>query len=127
MSNDMRDYDPLKAPDPTWWLSLDEDDRNSLILEYHRRARVKLPNARAHAAFHAIVETQVAMGDELPVARTLARLQSEGLDRHDAVHAIGSVLAEGVYAIMGGEKASDPNQAYWAALERLSAKSWRVR
>jgi len=124
----MPDYDPMTAPDSTWWLSLDEQDRINLVLEYHRRTRVKLANARAHAAFHAIVETQVAMGDELPVARTLERLRAEWLDRHDAVHAIGSILAEGVYELMAsGEKASDPNQAYWAALERLSAKSWRAR
>jgi len=126
MSDDQPDYDPMKAPNAGWWLSLDEDERNLLILDYHRRARIKQPNARAHAAFHAIVETQVAMGDEIPVARTLDRLQAEGLDRHDAIHAIGSILAEGVYDIMKERKTGpDPNQAYWAALEKLSAKSWR--
>ncbi len=126
MGDDKPDYDPMKAPDAAWWLSLDEDERNALILDYHRRVRIKLPNAKVHAVFHAIVETQVAMGDELPVARTLARLQAEGLDRHDAVHAIGSILAEGVFGIMKDQKeSSDPNQAYWAALEKLSAKSWR--
>ena len=122
----MPDYDPMKAPDAAWWLSLDEDERNALIVDYHRRARVKLPNARAHCAFHAIVETQVAMGDELTVAGTLARLQADGLDRHDALHAIASLLAEGVYDIMkAGKTDSDPNQAYRAALEKLSAKPWR--
>ena len=90
MPKDVRGYDPMKAPDPEWWLLLSEDDRNGLVLEYHRLARVEVPNATLHAAFHVIVETQAAMGDELPVARTLARLQIEGLDRHDAVHAIGS-------------------------------------
>ena len=126
MSDDMPDYDPMKAPDAAWWLSLGEDERNVLIVDYHRQAGIKMPNATAHATFHAIVETQVAMGDGLPVARTLARLQVEGLDRHDAVHAIGSILAEGVYDIMKGrKKGPDPNQAYWAALEKLSAKSWR--
>jgi hypothetical protein len=29
--------------------------------------------------------------------------------------------------IAAGEKGRDPNQAYWAALEGLSAKSWRAR
>ena len=33
------------------------------------------------------------MGNETPVAATLDRLMHEGLDRHDAIHAIGSVLA----------------------------------
>jgi len=128
MSEHTPDYDPINAPDAAWWLSLDEDERIHLVLRYHRRARVELPNARAHATFHAIVETQVAMGDELPVARALARLQAEGLDRHDAVHAIGAMLAERMHGLMaGGEQRDDPNQAYWEALEGLSAKSWRAR
>ena len=129
MSDDEPDYDPMRAPDPKWWLSLDEDDRNSLVLEYHRLARIKLPNNLVHAAFHSIVETPAAMGDELPVARTLKRLEAEGLDRHDALHAIGSVLAERVYGLMGSgaKSGADTNQAYSAELERLSARSWRAR
>jgi hypothetical protein len=47
---------------------------------------------RAHAANHVIVENQLAMGDATVVPATLARLMQEGLDRHDAIHAIGSVL-----------------------------------
>ena len=123
--SDMRDYDPLKAPDPAAWLSLGELERIDLVLQYHEREHVKVPSLRAHAAFHAIIETQVAMGDELPVAATLARLQSEGLDRHEAVHAIGSVLAEQVHGVASGTAPGEPNEAYAAALERLNAKSWR--
>jgi hypothetical protein len=41
--------------------------------------------------FHVIVENQAAQGLETPVRRTLARLQAEGLSRHDAVHAVGSI------------------------------------
>jgi hypothetical protein len=65
-----------------------------LVVDYHRRTRVKLPNQRLHAAIHVAVENQIAMGDELPVHGVLDRLQAEGLDRHDAIHAIGSALAE---------------------------------
>jgi hypothetical protein len=125
MSDDMPAYDPLEAPDPEWWLALDEDERNILVAEYHRRARSTLPNVRAHAIFHAVVETQVAMGDDLPVAATLARLQSEGLDRHEAIHAIGSVLAGQFHGAMSGARSGDLNAAYVSALLKLSAESWR--
>ena len=121
----MRQYDPDKTPDPSQWLALDEGDRIELIVQHHERHQVVVPNLRAHAAIHAVVETQIAMGDELPVAATLARLQSEGLDRHDALHAIGSVLAEQLHGVASGTVPSDPNAAYAAALGRLNAKSWR--
>ena len=121
----MREYDPLHPPDPTEWLTLDEDERIQLVRDYHEREGVKLPSLQAHAAVQAIVETQVAMGSELPVASTLTRLQSEGLDRHDAIHAIGSVLVAQFHGIALGGVAVDPNPAYAAALERLNAKSWR--
>jgi hypothetical protein len=121
----MREYDPLKTPEPAQWLALDEAERIELIVQHHEQDKVKVPNLRAHAAIHAVVETQIAMGDELPVAATLARLQSEGLDRHDAVHAIGSALAEQLHGVASGKVSGDPNSAYAAALERLNAKSWR--
>jgi hypothetical protein len=78
----VRRYDPLKAPDAEEWLSLDESERIRLVVEYHRRARIRLPNIKAHAAFHVIAESQIALGDQIPVRRTLVRLMEEGLDRH---------------------------------------------
>ena len=42
----MQRYDPLEAPDPDEWLALDEQERLDLVQEYHRRARIPLPNAR---------------------------------------------------------------------------------
>lgn len=86
-------YDPDRAPDPEEWLALDEMTRMDLVSQYHRKHRVRLPNVQAHAVIHTIMENQVALGDEIPVAATLRRPMAEGLDRHDAVHAIGSVLA----------------------------------
>src|SRR6266478_8172331 len=117
-------YDPHHAPDPEAWLALDEGERTELVLQYHRRARVRLPNARLHATIHVVVENQVALGDEIPVRRTLERLRTEGLDRHDAVHAVGSVLAKRIYDLLKeGLPAGDPNEPYWAELESLTARS----
>lgn len=53
-------YDPERAPEPAEWLALDEQVRIELAEEHHRLARVKLPNLKAHAVFHAIVENQLA-------------------------------------------------------------------
>jgi hypothetical protein len=51
----------------------------------------------------------------------------EGLDRHDAIHAIGMVLAGHMHDLLqGGEvPAGDPNVPYYAALRRLTAQQWR--
>ena len=117
---------PTFAPDPAEWLATDEAERIGLVVEYHRGARVKLPNQLLHATIHVVVESQVAMGDELPVRRVLERLQAEGLDRHDAIHAVGSVLAGHMYDLLRtGAPKGDPNQAYWRELDSLTAESWR--
>ena len=76
----------------------DESERIEAVKEYHRRAKVRLPNAILHATTHVIVENQVALGDAYPVQSVLFRLMEEGLSRHDAIHAIGLVLAERLFA-----------------------------
>jgi hypothetical protein len=122
-------YDPDRSPDPEWWLALDEHERMGMVEEYHRKARIRLPNARLHAAVHMIVENQIALGDEIPVAATLDRLIRQGLDRHEAVHAIGSVLAAHIHSLLGDELAprGDPNVPYFAELAELTPQTWRMR
>jgi len=122
----MQRYDPFKAPDPQEWLSLDEQERIVLVEDYHRRTRISLPNETAHATIHAIVENQVAAGDELPVARTLRRLMAEGLDRHEGLHAIGLELTVMMNNTLRDAKpGADPNPAYFAAVERITAEGWQ--
>ena len=68
-----------------------------------------LPNAGVHAAMHSIVETLIALGDETPARRTAQRLVDEGLDRHEAIHAIGSALVEFMTDLMKARKSGrDP-------------------
>jgi hypothetical protein len=120
-------YDPEVQPDATYWLALDEQERIRLAAAYHRKARIKLPSAKAHACFHAIVENQIAAQLE-SVVRAMSRLMKEGLSRHDALHAIGSVLADQLYeaAQNQGQDLSKTAQArYDAAVERLTAREWR--
>jgi Domain of unknown function (DUF1841) len=121
-------YDPLESPPPDEWLDTDESERLRLVEDYHRRAGIRLPNVQVHSTFHVIVENQVAIGDEIPVGRTLARLMNEGVDRHEAIHAIASVLSEHVFDVAKGvPQHRDPNAGYYAALERLTVESWRQR
>lgn len=123
----MKLYDPELAPNATAWLALDEGQRIQLAEAHHRIARIKLPNLKAHAVFHAIVENQIAGGLE-PVIRAMERLAREGLSRHDALHAIGSVLAGHLSETMSAKDQDDVNTGqarYNAAVERLSAIKWR--
>jgi len=118
-------YDPLDAPEPEEWLAIDEAERIHLAQDYHRRARVRLPNEKLHAVLHVVVENQIALGDEMPVQGTVHRLMAEGLDRHEAIHAIASVLAEFMHDLVNNPGLStESNQAYFAALQQLTAEGW---
>ncbi len=121
----MKYYDPDRSVDPKEWMDLDEDRRIHLIRQYHRRRRLKLPNANLHAVIHCIVESQVALGEELPAQKTLARLLEEGLNRHDAIHAMGSVLADHLFNLMKTKSRGPDVQAeYNRKLEELTAEQW---
>ncbi|MFL9937160.1 hypothetical protein P0D88_51550 [Paraburkholderia sp. RL18-103-BIB-C] len=123
----MEAYNPDCAAAPESWLELDEQERIAPVETYHRVARIKLPNVTAHAALHAIVENQIALNLE-PVVRAMRRLGKEGLTRHEAVHAIGSVVAAHLFDILKTDQSGDAavSQAlYYAAAERSTAASWR--
>lgn len=118
-------YDPLHAPDPRGWIELDEADRIGAVLEFHADAGFDAPNERLHAVFHVIVENQLAI-DEAPVQEALERLMGEGLDRHDAVHAIGSVLSRHMYNLLhSGKPDKNLPGSYYEDLAKLTADSWK--
>ena len=121
----MNHYDPDHAPNPDQWLALDEQIRIQLAEEHHRVARIKLPNLKAHAIFHAIVENQLAENLE-PVVRAMNRLTADGLSRHEAIHAVASVVAEHIHDLFNAKTDKNNSTAiYSAAVERLTARSWR--
>ena len=121
----METYDPLTAPDPDLWLELDEQERLALVEEHHDSAGVALDKPTLHAVMHTVVENQLALRDER-VMRTLDRLMVEGLDRHDALHAVGSVLAEHLFGILReGARERASTDKYYRALEELTVASWR--
>jgi hypothetical protein len=123
--SNMQGYDPLVVPDAAEWLDLGEHERISLVTDYHRRARIEVPQMQLHCLFHTIIENQIALG-EAPVERALQRLMADGLDRHDAIHAVGSVLAPFLLNLMQGTEAgAEPNKSYYEALDRLTMDEWR--
>lgn len=58
----MHRYDPERAPDGLESLAMDEQTRMDLVADYHRRARIKVPDREMHVAVHVIVENQIAEG-----------------------------------------------------------------
>jgi len=115
-------YNPDKAVDPAEWLAMDESEQQLAVDRYHKRAGVRLPSRRVHAIIHAAIETQVAQG-QAAASRALERMQAEGLDRHDAIHAVGSVMAKHMFDIMKHGQSFD-ERAYGADLDALSAERW---
>lgn len=84
-------YDPMKPPLKSRWLALDESDRIAQVKKYHREKKVELPRFTLHATLHVIVENMLA--EEIPDAvETMRRLQSEGLNRHQALHAVATAV-----------------------------------
>jgi len=120
-------YDPENAPDASEWLGIDEHERIRLARNYHEVARIKVPNVKAHAAIHAAVENQIATGFG-PSCRAIQRLQKEGLTRHEAIHAIGSVLAAFIHELSNADAASrvDFQSRMNTAIEALTAAKWRA-
>jgi hypothetical protein len=119
-----RFYNPLNVPDSDDWQSMDEDERMMLVMEYHRGAGVELPNEQVHAVVHVVVENQVTLGDEMSAQAALERLMREGLDRHEAIHAVGSVLVDFVQALIRDDAAPGASVRYNEELEKLTAAEW---
>lgn len=117
-------YDPETGPDPAEWNSAGEDEKSLAVEHYHRRRRIRLPNARVHAVVHAVVENQIAMGDAYVAKSVLERLLSEGLTRHETIHAMGTVVSEIMFGALKGTMASDLNLECRERLLKLTAKSW---
>jgi hypothetical protein len=123
----MVSYDPDISPAPRDWLQAGEGERIEMVSVYHRRKKIELPNLQLHVLVHVVVENQIALGEEM-VVNTLARLRAEGLSRHDALHAIGSVRAENLYELMHEDKVATDAlyRRYLERLQHLTAENWRA-
>ncbi|MFO7846327.1 MAG: DUF1841 family protein [Balneolaceae bacterium] len=120
-------YNPLNAPDPGEWLELPEEERAMIVTDYHLRhddEEFEDGSLQIHSVIHVVVENQIALGDEYPVKQTAERLMEEGLDRHDAIHAIGSVLAKYLWEVGKGEASEDFSNDYFEELKTFTANDW---
>jgi hypothetical protein len=120
-------YDAEQDPDPQAWLEADELERIALVQAFHRDRGIHLPNLRLHAAIHVVIENQLAMG-ERDVVEALARLQRDGLSRHDAVHAIGMVVSEQLFEAMkapsGTNRRENLGPGYLERIRQLTVQEW---
>ncbi len=117
----MRQYNPANNPKPREWLALDELTRLDLISQFHEDHGEFGESIEAHSGIHATIETQLAM--DLPNVRSaLGRLRKSGLTRHDAIHAIGTVLAEHIREIMTNRDidTDEANSRYYEKLNTLA-------
>jgi hypothetical protein len=120
----MKRYDPEKAPDKGKWLGMDEDAKAVLVGAFHKRKKLRAPNMRIHEVLHVVVENQLAMGIA-PVTGVLDRLLAAGLTRHDAIHAIASVLIQHLADLLKEPPPGpDPNESYFRELEALTGDTW---
>ena len=128
----MEEYDPMQAPDPATWLDLDEDERHALVLAYHLENEGDVfdldnddegPNPTLHANIHVAVENQLALDDKIVVI-AMDRLLRQGLNRHDALHAIGAVLAEDLVEVIRAERHPEDMRRYHRRLRKLTARRW---
>lgn len=122
----MDSYDPSKTPNKDLWLGLDEQERIALVRDYHSAIDDDSEESMKpfHSILHAIVENQIAEEVE-PVPATMDKLQRQGLSRHEALHAVGAVLSEGLFKTMQGDKEEFENTQYRRRLDKLTAKRWR--
>ena len=118
-------YNPLIAPDPVQWLDTDESERIMLVKEFHIDAGYELEEEpqMLHAAIHVLVENQIALKME-PIPATVKKLIRQGLDRHEAIHAIGAILSEDIFDLMHDKAVSFNAKAYRRRLDKLTAKRW---
>lgn len=119
----MTEYDPDLAPDPEAWRAGNEMMLVELVRQYHRARQIPLPNERVHASLHVMVENQVALGAQTPVADAVARLMGEGMSRHDAIHAVGAILSKHMHrATSTGVPIS--RDAYFADVRAVGKDAW---
>ena len=119
-------YDANQAPESRSWLASDESARHRAVEAHHQNLETHpgMPNEQLHTTMHVIVENQLAANDPPEVSATLKRLVADGLTRHEAVHAIASVVAEALFGVMKKRQKADL-VAIGRALARLRPEPWR--
>ncbi len=118
-------YDAARAPDAARWLRADERRKQRAVEKHHDKlgGHPAAPDPRLHAVMHVIVENQIAAGEPKEVPATVSRLMAAGLTRHEAVHAVGSVVAKEVWQVLREHRRFD-REWMAGALESLEPEPW---
>jgi hypothetical protein len=119
------DYDADHAPDPEAWLAASEGERFEAVERHHTglSEHARTPKPRLHAALHQVVENQLALDQPPEARRALARLIAGGLPRHEAIHALGLLVANATAAALEG-KTYDP-ATHARELDALTVERWK--
>jgi Plasmid pRiA4b ORF-3-like protein/Domain of unknown function (DUF1841) len=83
-------------------------------------------NPRLHIAIHEVVANQLWDNDPPEAWRAAKRLHEAGVDRHEVLHQLGSVVTAHLHGALANRQAVDP-AAYRQALEALRPPSSRRR
>ena len=107
----MNIHDPDLSVNAEEWLEMDEAVRLDLIVKHHQKSSESEPEGgwELHSTLHCVVENQIALATE-NVRETLAKLIRQGLSRHDAIHAIGTVVSEDLFEMSKDKKVWDSTQ-----------------
>jgi hypothetical protein len=118
----VKGHDPSHPPNPVEWLALSELERIERVEEFHRRCGDFGENLRLHSSMHVVVENQLAEGHPEEARGALSRLRREGLDRHEAIHAIAAVLIEYLFPVLQSGENAQPfdTDGYSVALRNVA-------
>ncbi|HTJ41542.1 MAG TPA: antitoxin Xre/MbcA/ParS toxin-binding domain-containing protein [Kofleriaceae bacterium] len=121
-------YDADHAPDPAAWLSAEELVRELAIGAHHDglASHAPTPDRELHVSMHLIVENQIAGKEPPETAANVARLVADGLTRHDAIHAVASVISDEMRGVVHDGRAFDRDRVA-RALAQLRARDWPQR
>lgn len=118
-------YPELDAGDP--------DERRLLIIgehpEYHdvlddpfSEELVDGTSPRAHVAIHEVVANQLWDGEPPEAWQAAQRLTAQGVERHNVLHALGSVVANHLHSALSGVDVD--LDAYRRDLDALGPEGW---
>ncbi len=122
----IEEYPLTTAPDAQEWLELTDEERLGLVEYAHEGTSGGTgEHPRMHAKMHVAVENQIAAGTPSFVGPAVERLRQEGLDRHEAIHAIASAFARELQRVLRSNGARMDDERYRASLAAMTAEEWR--
>jgi hypothetical protein len=76
-------------------------------------------NPITHVIIHATIENQIANGDPKETAQTVEALTQQGSSQHEAIHAVGAVMADEIFHVLKDKRPFD-EAGFVRKLKRLA-------